>query len=129
VRICSPLGNGPGSSVNLELKPSDSSANPYLALGAFIHAGLDGIRRELDPGEPVNVDPATLSDSEREALGARRLPETLSAALDALESDQLLMDALGPLRASAYLAVKRSEAAAFAAHDTAWECFHHFTKF
>ncbi len=51
VRICSPLrGDGSGSSVNLELKPSDSSANPYLALGGFIHAGLDGIRRQLDPG-------------------------------------------------------------------------------
>jgi glutamine synthetase len=129
VRICSPLGTGSGASVNLELKPSDSSANPYLALGAFIHAGLDGIRRGLDPGEPVNVDPATLTESEREALGARRLPQTLTAALDALEADQFLMDALGPVRATAYVAVKRSEAAAFAEHDTAWECFHHFTKF
>jgi glutamine synthetase len=129
VRICSPLGTGSGSSINLELKPSDSTGNPYLALGAFIHAGLDGIRRELDPGEPVNVDPATLSESEREAVGAHRLPETLTAALDALEADQFVMDALGPLRATAYLAVKRSEAAAFAEHDTAWECFQYFTKF
>jgi glutamine synthetase len=129
VRICSPLGSASaGGSVNLELKPSDSSANPYLALGAFIHAGLDGIRRELEPGEPVDVDPATLSDAEREAVGAHRLPDTLTAALDALEADKLLMDAMGPLRSRAYLAVKRSEAAAFAAHDTAWECFHHFTK-
>jgi glutamine synthetase len=128
VRICSPLGSGPGSSVNLELKPSDSSANPYLALGGFIHAGLDGIRRQLDPGEPVNVDPATLSDAERESLGVHRLPQTLDAALAALAGDELLMGALGPLRATAYLAVKRSEAAEFAEHDTAWECFHHFTK-
>jgi glutamine synthetase len=127
VRICSPLG-GSGT-VNLELKPSDSTGNPYLALGAVIHAGLDGIRRQLDPGEPVTVDPATLSDSEREDIGAHRLPRTLSEALDALESDQLLMTALGPLRSSSYLAVKRSEAAAFAEHDTEWECFQHFTKF
>src|SRR5262249_33475100 len=55
VRICSPLRDDPGRSVNLELKPSDSSANPYLALGAVIHAGLDGIRRKLDPGAAVNV--------------------------------------------------------------------------
>jgi glutamine synthetase len=127
VRICSPLGGDPDS-VNLELKPSDSSGNPYLALGALIHAGLDGMRRELDPGEPVNVDPATLSDSELQALGVRRLPTSLTAALDALEADTLLMDALGPLRSTAYLAVRRAEAAAFAEHDTAWECFHHFTK-
>jgi glutamine synthetase len=126
VRICSPLAGG---SVNLELKPSDSTGNPYLALGAFIHAGLDGLARKLDPGEPVNVDPATLSDSERSSLGVRRLPETLADALDELEADRFLMDALGPLRSRAYLAVKRSEAAAFAEHDTEWECFHHFTKF
>jgi glutamine synthetase len=129
VRICSPLGSGAGSSVNLELKPSDSSANPYLALGGFIHAGLDGIRRQLDPGEPVNVDPATMSEEERESLGVHRLPQTLTEALTALADDELLMSALGPLRSSAYLAVKRSEVETFAERDTTWECFHHFTKF
>jgi glutamine synthetase len=128
VRICSVLSGDPASSVNLELKPSDSSANPYLALGAFIYAGLDGIRGKLDPGEAVNVDPSTLSDTERDRYGARRLPASLGAALDALEADDLLMEALGPLRRRAYLAVKRSEAADFAANDAAYECFHHFTK-
>ena len=128
VRIASVLRGDPASSVNLELKPSDSSANPYLALGAFIHAGLDGIRGKLDPGAAVNVDPATLSDAERARLGARRLPGSLEAALNALEADDLLMTPLGPLRSRAYLAVKRSEVADFAAHDAAYECFHHFTK-
>ena len=129
VRICSPLRGDPASSVNLELKPSDSSANPYLALGAFIHAGLDGIRRQLDPGEPVNVDPSTMSEAERESAGATRLPGSLAEALDALAYDELLMTALGPLRSAAYLAVKRAEAAAFAEHDTAFECFQHFIRF
>ncbi len=129
VRICSPLRGDATSSVNLELKPSDSSANPYLALGGVIHAGLDGIRRRLDPGEAVNVDPATMTQVQREAAGARRLPLTLTEALDALAADELLVDALGPLRSTAYLAVKRAEAAAFAEHDTAWECFQHFLRF
>jgi glutamine synthetase len=128
VRICSPMRSNPGGTVNLELKPSDSSANPYLALGASIVAGLDGIRRKLDPGEAVNVDPATLSPAERKALGASRLPSSLDEALAALAADDLLMDALGPLRSSAYLAVKRSEARAFAGGDAAYECFEHFTK-
>jgi glutamine synthetase len=129
IRICSPLRGDPASSVNLELKPSDSSANPYLALGAFIYAGLDGIRGKLDPGEAVNVDPATLTDAERAASNTHRLPASLNAALDALESDELLMDQLGPLRSSAYLAVKRSEAAHFAhSTDPYYECYEHFTK-
>jgi glutamine synthetase len=128
VRICSPLRDDPARSVNLELKPSDSSANPYLALGAVIHAGLDGIRRKLDPGAAVNVDPATLTEAERSALGADRLPSSLGAALDALEADEYLIGTLGDLRRRAYLAVKRSEAAAFADANPLQECFEHFSK-
>jgi glutamine synthetase len=126
VRICSPLGSG--GSVNLELKPSDSSGNPYLALGGFIYAGIDGIRRSLDPGEPLSVDPATLSSSERTRLAVRRLPSSLGEALDALEADSLLMSALGPLRSTAYLAVKRSEVAHFATRDVAYECYQHWMR-
>jgi glutamine synthetase len=129
VRICSPLRGDPTASVNLELKPSDSTANPYLALGAFIQAGLDGIQRKIDQGDAVNVDPETLTAAQREAIGARRLPLSLTEALDALAADELLMSKLGPLRSSAYLAVKRGEAAGFAEHDTDWECFQHFLRF
>jgi glutamine synthetase len=121
VRICSPLGES--GEPNLELKPSDSSANPYLSLGAVIHAGLDGIRRKLDPGEAVDIDPDTRPGR------YQRLPASLDEALDALEADELLMEALGPLRRSAYLAVKRSEAAAFAAKDASFEVFHHMRVF
>jgi glutamine synthetase len=126
VRICSPVGAS--GSVNLELKPSDSSGNPYLALGGFIHAGLDGMRRALDPGEPLSVDPATLSASERLRLSVARLPASLPEALDALQADSVLMSALGPLRSTAYLAVKRSEAAHFEERDAAYECYHHWMR-
>jgi glutamine synthetase len=112
VRICSPIGAA--GSVNLELKPVDSTGNPYLALGAFIYAGIDGIRRSLDPGGPLLVDPATLESSERERLSVVPLPSSLGVALDALEADSVLMSALGPLRSTAYLAVKRSEERHFA---------------
>jgi glutamine synthetase len=129
VRIPSRMWGLAEASANLELKPSDSTANPYLALGGYIHAGLDGIRNKLDPGAPTNVDPSNLSASTRRRRGIRRLPDSLGAALDALERDELLMDALGPLRRTAYLAVKRAEASAFANQDMAFECFHHWTKF
>jgi glutamine synthetase len=128
LRVCSPIGAA--GSVNLELKPVDSTGNPYLAIGAFIHAGLDGIRRSLEAGEPLLADPATLSDAERKRLSVVRLPGSLSEALDALEADEFLMSALGPLRSAAYLAVKRSEAAHFAAReDAAYECYQHWMKF
>jgi glutamine synthetase len=127
IRICSPIGSA--GSVNLELKPVDSTGNPYLALGAFIHAGIDGIRRILDAGEPLLVDPATLEVSERERLSVFRLPSNLGVALDALEADPYLMSALGSLRSTAYLAVKRSEAEHFRVHDVEYECRQHWLKF
>jgi glutamine synthetase len=129
VRIASIIWDAPESSTNLELKCSDATGNPYLALGAYIHAGLDGIRNKLDPGESTDVDPDTLSAEARRRRGIRRLPDSLPAALDALEADELLMEALGPLRRDAYLTVKRAEAAAFAARDTAFECYQHFMTF
>src|SRR3984957_2645356 len=138
VRICSPIGAA--GSVNLELKPVDSTGNPYLALGAFIYAGIDGIRRSLDPGEPLLVDPATLDSSERKRLSVVPLPSSLGAALDALEGDSVLISALGPLRSTAYLAVKRSEVKHFAEQlvpsrgrdpvpDVDYECRQHWLKF
>jgi len=129
VRVPSRMWGLDEASTNLELKPSDATGNPYLALGAVIHAGLDGIRNKLDPGRPVDTDPATLSGATRRRRGIRRLPSSLGQALDALEADELLCEALGPLRRDAYLAVKRSEVAAFGDRDTAFECFHHLTKF
>ncbi|MGH3296899.1 MAG: glutamine synthetase family protein, partial [Trebonia sp.] len=128
LRICSPIGSH--GSVNLELKPIDSTGNPYLALGAFIYAGLDGIRRSLSPGEPVLVDPAVLDSSERERLSVVGLPSSLGDALDALEADSFLTSVLGPLRSTAYLAVKRSEDEHFRSRDDAeYECRQHWLKF
>lgn len=127
VRICSPIGSL--GSVNLELKPVDSTGNPYLALGAVIYAGLDGIRRSLSPGEPLLADPAVLGPSERERLAVVRLPSSLSAALDALAADSFLMSVLGPLRSTAYLAVKRSEVEHFRGRDVEYECRQHWLKF
>jgi glutamine synthetase len=129
VRVASGLWGHEAASVNLELKPSDPSNNPYLALGGLIAAGLDGIARELDPGEATLVDPGNLSDAEREARGIARYPTTLAEALDALERDQVLTEALGPELAGSYLVVKRSENAAFEANDLDFEIKHHIHKF
>jgi glutamine synthetase len=129
VRIVSGLWQETTPSIHMELKASDNSNNPYLALGGLIAAGLDGIRRELDPGEPVMVDPFTLDEAERQRRGIRRLPTSLQEAADALAADKVLTGALGDLLATAYLTVKRSEARAFAAEDVAFEIKHHFYKF
>jgi glutamine synthetase len=129
IRIPSPYWGREAESTNLELKPSDHSGNPYLALGGLIAAGLDGVRRKLDPGEPVDIDPGNLSDEERAQRGIKRLPQTLDAALDALESDVALTEALGPTLAEAYMAVKRLESSSFADKSPEEEARQHFSKY
>src|SRR5262245_35360413 len=116
-------------STNLELKPCDPSNNPYLALGGLLAAGLDGMARKLDPGEPVLVDPDSLSEAERQRRGIRRLPTSVAAALDALERDEVLRAALGEVLAKEYLLVKRSEVRGFEGKDVAFEVGQHFYKY
>jgi glutamine synthetase len=116
-------------STNVEFKPCDPSCNPYLALGGLLAAGLDGLERKLDPGPALLADPDTLSDAERQRLGIRRYPASLGEALDALERDDVLRDALGESLVKEYLIVKRAEARAFAAQDAAFELEHHFYKY
>jgi glutamine synthetase len=129
VRIASGMWGHEPDSVNVELKASDPSNNPYLALGGLIAAGLDGVARQLNPGDPALIDPGNFSDEERARRGIQRYPTTQSEALDALEKDQVLLEALGPELSTSYLAVKRSEYVAFAAEDVDFEIKHHLYKF
>jgi len=98
-------------------------------VGAFIAAGLDGILHQIAPGEPQEIDPGNYSDSEREQRGIRRLPTTLDEALDELERDSVLTEALGPLLASSYIAVKRSESDFFKDRTPEEETKQHFYKY
>ena len=129
VRVASVFGGLEEASTNAELKACDASCNPYLALGGLIAAGLDGLERGLEPPEPVEVDPATIAEGERAARGIMELPATQAEALDALAADPVLTAALGPVLAESYLAVRRSEWAAYSAGDAAFEQQGHFAKY
>ena len=109
VRVASPFKGRVEATTNIEIKPVDGSANPYLALGAIVAAGLDGVHRGLDPGEPLSSNPEDMDESQRQERGIRRYPETLSVALDELEKDEVLLDALGTARAHEFIAVRRAE--------------------
>jgi len=129
VRVPSVFRGMEEASTNAELKAADASANPYLAVGGLIAAGLDGLERGLEPPEPVEVDPATIDEEERDRRGIDRLPATQEDALHALAADELLLDALGPTLADSYLAVRRSEWAAYSEGDEAFEQQGHFSKY
>lgn len=97
------------SPTQIEIKTVDASANPYIALGAVITAGLDGVRRQLEPKEAIAVNPGSLSQSEREARGIEALPTNLGEAIAHLQTDKVLLDALGKELAQAYIAVRLAE--------------------
>jgi glutamine synthetase len=109
VRVASPFKGRVEATTNLEIKAVDGSANPYLALGALVAAGLDGVARGLEPGEPLMSNPHDLSEDERRQRGIHRFPAGLAEAISALEGDPVLLDALGPALAREFLAVRRAE--------------------
>jgi len=129
IRIPSMFWGRESESINLEFKPADHSGNPYLAIGALLAAGLDGIEHKIDPGEPQEIDPGNYSDEERFKRGIRRLPTSLDEALDELEHDEVLKEALGPLLATSYIAVKRNETAYFKEKTPEEEARQHFYKY
>jgi len=99
----------PPDPTHFELKTVDASANPYLALGAAIAAGLDGLRQALELARPVHVDPADIEETERQGRGIDLLPQSLGESTEHLEKDEVLLEALGADFATAYLAVRRME--------------------
>lgn len=104
---------------NLEVKPVDLAANPYLALGCLIAAGLDGLAAKRPLPEEVTGDPARYGADEAAALGVRRLPTALPEAVAEFRADEVLRAALGPVLADAVSAVRLGEAAAAEGLDDA----------
>lgn len=113
VRVPSTYRGREMETTNIEIKCVDNSANPYLALGSILAAGLDGLRRQCEPPPPVQVNPSELTEEQRRMHKVKELPRSLSEALTALEEDNHLLSALGDYAAT-YMAVKSSEEEAFA---------------
>jgi len=93
----------------IELRSPDPMANPYLLFAAILTAGMDGVNRKLIPPDPRSEDVFALSDEERENLGITELPSNLGEALDALEKDTIITDALGKDIITKFISIKRSE--------------------
>lgn len=81
-------GSGYAFLKRLEFRAPDPSSNPYLVFAAVTAAGMDGIKKKIDPGDPVKEDIFKMSKSERKKKGIGVLPATLGEALDEFESDK-----------------------------------------
>ena len=111
----------------IEFRAADGTCNPFLLAAALLAAGLDGVRRRLDPGEAFEDDVARWSAPDLAKLGIARTPHSLDNALDALEVDDVFSGILGREVVKAFLYVKRSEQAKYAAYVSPWE-YHYYAE-
>ena len=93
----------------VENRAVDMSVNPYLAAALSLAAGLEGIEKDMDPGEPLNDNLYSLSKKETDRKRVERLPQTLLDALRAFEADPLVTEAFGAEFAEVYYEQKYKE--------------------
>lgn len=125
LRICPTVGIGgrrPEPQFNIEYRPADATANPYLALAAIVRAGLEGLEGRWPAPPLVSGDPTLMSDAERRRLGLARLPQDLSEALAALEADATVRGWLAPDVLDTFTGLRRDDIARFADADPADVC-------
>ncbi|MCC6268839.1 MAG: type III glutamate--ammonia ligase, partial [Dehalococcoidia bacterium] len=113
-----------------ECRVMSGAVNLYLGLAAFIAAGIDGIERGLDPGNPsVGENMYQVPLSEMKSRGLTPIPQTLAEALDAYEADPVIQTGLGPNLGPEFLKVKREEWVQYHATVSQWEVDRYLTLF
>jgi glutamine synthetase len=105
----------------VELRFPDPSCNPYLAFATMLHAGLDGIENNVEPPSPINEDVYLFSDEDLQERSIGQLPGTLGEALDELEADEVVKDAMGSHLCDAFLRAKRAEWDDYRIRVSQWE--------
>lgn len=105
----------------LEFRSGDGCCNPYLFSAALVAAGLDGVRRRIDPGTPATDDVGHLPEAELARRGIKWLPRTLGEAIDALAADSIIRSSWGPALFDEFVKVRRSEWDTYICHVSEWE--------
>ena len=120
----SPLARVParrGLGTRVEVRMPDPSCNPYLAFAVMLTAGLDGIERKIDPGQPVNKDVFHISAREKRRLRIEDLPGSLFEAVIALQKDKVVLGALGEHIARHFVAGKLEDWHEYSTTVHRWE--------
>jgi glutamine synthetase len=112
-----------------ECRAISAGCNPYLALAGFVRAGMDGIKRKLDPGEPTLGNLYEMSLETMRQKGIEVLPQSLPEALDHFEKDPVVRSALGEEFAREFVNVKRQEWVRYHNTVSAWELDNYLTRF
>jgi glutamine synthetase len=106
---------------HVEFRVPDPACNPYIAFTCLLAAGMDGIKRKIDPGDPVNLDVSRLSKSERKSRGIKPLPKSLFEAVEEFRVDEVFKEALGKAFFEEYVEMKHAEWDEYSARVTPWE--------
>jgi glutamine synthetase len=106
-----------GEGARLEIRVGDGTASAYLAIASVLAAALDGVKKELAPPEPVEGDAYTAAPE----VQGEPLPKSLEAALEALQGDAVLTEALGKETVETFATVKGYEIERHTAHVSDWE--------
>lgn len=117
-----------GASTRIELRCPDPAANPYLALAVCLAAGLDGIRRKIQPPAPINSNIFEMRKSEKLALHIAALPADLYEAVKEMEKDALVCQVLGSHISERYAKAKKAEWRAYQEQVTEWEISNYLYK-
>jgi glutamine synthetase len=109
IRVCPIFGDGAAQQFNVEYRVADAAASPYLALGALVWAGVDGICHGRSLPATPDRNFWDMSEAERQAAGVRPLPRSLGEALDGLAASKAARDWFGDTFFDVYLRFKRAE--------------------
>ena len=126
--IRKPAARIPAAS-RIEARFPDPSCNPYLAFAALIHAGLDGIEKGLEAPDPIRENIYEFDDEKREEYGIDTLPSNLGEAVDALEEDDVIMNALGDHIGEKFVEAKTEEFTDYLVDVSEWELDRYLEKF
>ncbi|EMA35825.1 type I glutamate--ammonia ligase [Halococcus hamelinensis] len=118
--IRKPAARTPAAS-RIEARFPDPSCNPYLAFAALIHAGLDGIDEGYEAPDPVRENIYDFDEEKREEYGIETLPTTLESAVEKLEGDDVVLDALGDHISESFLEAKKAEITDYHVSVSEWE--------
>lgn len=108
--------HGKEKEARIEFRCPDPLCNPYLAYTVILEAGLDGIKKKIDPGEPIETNVYRLTEAKRRELGIENLPTSLKEALEQWKSDEICIKALGKENAEKYVELKMQEWREYEAH-------------
>ncbi|MBS1264054.1 MAG: Glutamine synthetase [Methanonatronarchaeales archaeon] len=112
---------GSGVSTRVEYRSPDPSCNPYLAFAAMLAAGLDGVKNGTEPPAAVRENIYEFDEARRREHGVEQLPGSLKEAVEALERDSVIRDALGTHAYEKFVQAKRAEWDEYIAVVHGWE--------